>query len=75
MTKYIDAKIAEFMTEDDAVDWKFVRELATADPFDLAHETKLFFPRLKDHKPELERVLQDLQPKDPTFPSVDLDAF
>lgn len=75
MAQYIDAKIEGFATHDDAADWKCIRELTTSEPFDLAHETKLFFPRLKDHQPELERILQNLQSKDPTFSGVDLDAL
>jgi hypothetical protein len=57
--QYIDAKIAEFTG--DADDWKCIQALTTSAPFDLARETRLFFPQLKNYRAELERVLRSLQ--------------
>lgn len=73
--QYIDGKIAEFVTECDAADWECIRGLATSAAYDLARATKLFFPRLRDHKPELERTLRGFQSEDPGFPQVDLEAL
>jgi len=64
--RYINAKVAEFVTEDDAADWKCIRGLATSTPYDLVRETALFFPRLRDYRADLECVLQHLY-SDPDF--------
>jgi hypothetical protein len=73
--QYIDGKITESVTECDAADWECIRGLATSTTYDLASATKLFFPRLRDHKPELERTLRGFQFEDPDFPRVDLEAL
>jgi len=46
--KYIDFRIGERVTEQDSDDWKCVKGLDTSTPYDLAKETKLLFPRLRD---------------------------
>jgi hypothetical protein len=73
--EHIDARIAEFLTEGDESDWEYIRELATSTSYDLVQETKLFFPRLRDHRSELEQVLEALRCKDPDFERVDLDSL
>jgi hypothetical protein len=76
VTKYIDAKIAEFVTKDDADDWKCIRGLVTSTPYDLAGRTKCFFRGLKDYRPQLENVLRCFQNRnDPDFKHVDLNAL
>jgi hypothetical protein len=73
--QYIDSKIAKAVTECEAADWECIRGLATSTPYDLARETKLFYPRLKDHRLELEQALRELQSELPGFPQVDLDEL
>ncbi len=73
--QHIDGKISEFVTPGDASDWECIRELATSTPYDLARETKLFFPTLKDHRRELERALRECQSESPDFALVNLDAL
>lgn len=76
VTQYVDAKIAEHVTKDDAHDWKCIRGLATSTPYDLAAETALFFPRLKPYSQHLEDVLRDFKNNnDPDFKDVDLHAL
>jgi hypothetical protein len=72
---YIEEKVAEFVTPADAADWECIRDLGTSAPYDLEGETKLFFPRLKNCRRELESVLQNLRSNDPDFHEVDLDAL
>lgn len=59
--KHIEAKIAERVTEQDAVDWDCIRGLDVTAPYDLASETQRFFPRLKTCRLELERELRRRQ--------------
>jgi hypothetical protein len=73
--QYIDGKIAERVTENDASDWQCIRELATSTPYDLARETMLLFQMLKDHGPELGQALRRCQSENPSFPRVDLGAL
>jgi hypothetical protein len=69
--QYIDAKLAEFVTRQDAADWDCIRGLVASAPYDLAVETKLFFPRLRNCRSALERE----QANDPDFKGIDLDAL
>lgn len=74
--RHIEAKMAEFVTEQDAADWDCIRTLETQFPYDLATETKLFFLRIKDCRLKLARALHRLQKTDdPDFKDVDLDAL
>jgi hypothetical protein len=73
--EYIDARIAERVTEQDAADWKRIRHLAVLGSYDLRHETAQFFPRLNGYKHELERALRHLQTEGPNYGSVDLNAL
>lgn len=77
VTQYIDAKIAEPITETDAADWECIKRLDSSDHYDLALETELFFPRLRSCRSELERVLRHLQADadDLSFQDVDLPAL
>lgn len=69
--QYIDAKIAEFVTREDALDWECIRGLVASTPYDLAGETQRIFQRLKDYRLELEQLLQEVR-SDPDFEGVDL---
>jgi hypothetical protein len=73
--QYIDTKRAEFVTAQDATDWDCIRDLVASTPYDLAAETKLFFPRLKGCRLELQRALRSLQARDPDFNEINLDAL
>jgi hypothetical protein len=73
--QYIDHKIADRETDDDASDWQCVQGLAALAPYNLAEETRLFFPRLKGYRRELEQVLRDFQAENPDFLAVDLGAL
>ena len=72
VAQYINDKIAEPVTDEDAADWECIRGLVTSTPYDLACETKLFFRSLKQYRPQIEVVLQGLRNDDPTR-YVDLD--
>lgn len=72
---HIDARIGQRITAADADDWECIRGLVTSIQFDLATETKLFFPRLKDHMPQLQAALRHFQSDDPDFAEVDLNAL
>ncbi len=69
--RYIAAKRDEFVTQQDAADWDCVLGLDSSDPYDLAAETKRFFPRLRSCRRALERELAG----DPNFEGIDLDAL
>jgi hypothetical protein len=73
--QHVDARIASPVTEQDGIDWKCIRELAVSTPYDLAHETKLFFPRLKDYSGQLQAALAHFQASDPDFADVNLPAL
>jgi hypothetical protein len=73
--KHIDGKIAERLTESDAADWECIRGLSASAPFDLANETRLFFPRLRNYRAQLESALRHFQSGDPDFADIDLDAL
>lgn len=75
VNEHIESKIAERITAQDAADWDCIRGLAVHAPYDLADETKHFFPRLAGHRSELERALGSLQTHDVAFRSVDLDSL
>ena len=70
--KHIETKITERATEQDASDWDCIRGLVASAPYDLATETKRFFPKLKSCSWALHRVLRDVQPNDHDFEGVDL---
>jgi hypothetical protein len=75
VAEFIDAKIAECLATD-GDDWKCIQGLVTSTVFDLASETKLFFPRLKDYRQDLEKALCDCQKEsDPDFEGIDLGAL
>ncbi len=72
--KYVGTKILECVTQEDAADWECIRRLDTSTPYDLDRETKLFFLRLRDYRPDFERVLQGRR-NDTDFKDVDLKAL
>jgi hypothetical protein len=73
--QHIASAIAARVTESDATDWECIRGMSTAAPFDLAAETRVFFPRLKRHRAELEEVLRHFQSTDPDYANVDLTSL
>ena len=76
VNQYIDRKIAERITDDDADDWEFIRTLTPSDSVDLASSTQLLFELLKGCRPELEALLRKVkQTGNPDFTDIDLDAF
>lgn len=72
--QYIQTKIAERLTEQDATDWECILGLVPSMSYDFATETKRFFPRLRECRAALERVLSALR-TDPDFADIDLDAL
>jgi hypothetical protein len=74
--RHIDAMIAKRPGSEDAEDWRCVRGLVTSAPYDLATETKLFFPRLSGYRQQLEDALFQFQYRDdPDFEGIDLEEL
>jgi hypothetical protein len=73
--QHIGARIADPATEQDGIDWKCIRELSASTPYDLAQETRLFFPRLKNYGGQLQAAVAHFQATDPDFAGVDLPAL
>ncbi|HEV2200934.1 MAG TPA: hypothetical protein VGR73_14030 [Bryobacteraceae bacterium] len=74
VTRYIDSKIAQRVTDQDADDWRCIRGLVTSAAFDWVNETRLFFPRLKGHKHVLEAYLRE-SVDDADFKGVNLEEL
>jgi hypothetical protein len=72
--QHINTRITEALNADDAADWRFVQRLVPSTPYHLVDETRLIFRRLKDYRPNLEEVLQEVK-ENPDFKEVDLDAL
>jgi hypothetical protein len=71
--QYIDGRISSAISEDDVADWRFVRELTTSTPFNLKTETQAIFRRLRNHKTEFEKLLQEMKDEhDPDFEDINL---
>ena len=70
--RHIEAKAAEHVTEQDATDWNCIRDLFSSTQYDLASETRRFFPKLHRHNSELEKALRALQRDDEAFLQIDL---
>jgi hypothetical protein len=75
LRQYIDAKITEPVTEEDASDWECIREISTSTVYDLGHETALLFRALTAHRTELEQALDNLRCRSNDFKVVDLDML
>ena len=75
LRQYIDAKITEPVTEEDASDWECIREIGTSTVYDLGHETALLFRALTAHRTELEQALDNLRCRSNDFKLVDLDML
>jgi hypothetical protein len=73
--QYIEERIANPATAADQADWICIRDLSTLASYDLEHETKLFYPRLRDHKLELEALLRRAEAYHSDFNGVDLDRL
>jgi hypothetical protein len=72
VAQYVSAKRDEFVTEQDAADWTCIGGLDATTPYDLATETRLFFPRLGNYASELKAAQGRLGRG---FPGVDLDPL
>jgi hypothetical protein len=75
VSQHIDARLANPVTEQDGIDWQCIRELSASSPYDLANETKLFFPRLTDYSDQLQAALAHFQAIDPDYADVDLQGL
>ena len=76
VTRYIDEKIGEHVSEADAADWQFVHKLTASSSVDLVVESKRLFTRLKGYKAEVEAALQEMKgSNNPDFLDIDLNAF
>jgi len=76
VSNYIDERIQEHVSDADAADWKFIRNLTSSDSVDLASNTLTLFQRLKVYRPELEEVLEEYKKENPEdFGDIDLCAF
>lgn len=73
--QHVEAKMAERVTEQDAVDWDCIQGLDVHAPYDLIGETLRFFPMLRGCRLELERALRVLQFDDVAFRQIDLNAL
>jgi hypothetical protein len=79
VSRYIAREIkqaVDAVDTDDAGRWEYIEGLDPSTQYDLASETRLFFPRLKDYRQELERALEECREKEPAYyRDVDLDAL
>jgi hypothetical protein len=76
VTQYIDEKIRERVSEEDAADWQFVRTLTPSSAVDLVGSTNVLFRQLKGYRSELEAALQrSKRTNREDFGDIDLDAF
>ena len=69
---YIEDRKSERVTTQDAMDWDCIQGLDSSTPYDLATETRLFFPRIKSCRSALERTIRQ---GDVDFQGVNLDAW
>jgi hypothetical protein len=72
--KFIDMKIAERVTEDDAADWQFVQDLNTATPYVLEEETRRMFWRLKEYRLQFQALLEERKDS-PYFVGISVDSL
>jgi hypothetical protein len=73
VSRHIEKKREEFITEQDAADWECIRGLEARVTYDLAAETKRFFPRLRSCRAALEHTLRELQFNDADFRNLAID--
>lgn len=72
--RYIERRIAESITPNDADDWRFSQQVDPSVPYDLAGETRLIFQRLKPYRQQLEKILYG-QRDDVDFKNLDLSEY
>lgn len=72
--QYIDSKITERVTDQDADDWRCIRAIDASVPYDLASATTQFYSRLKSQRRNLEHCLRQ-NIDDPDFKGVNLDML
>lgn len=73
--QHVDAKMAEFVSEQDAADWDCIQRLDSSAHYDLAAETMVFFRRLTSCRSAIEQELSLFRANDPGFWDIDLDAL
>ena len=71
---FIDRRIGESVTAEDAEDWKLIQLMDPLVPYNLANETRAVFQRVKHYRPELEAILRELR-NDEDFKDMDLDTL
>jgi hypothetical protein len=71
---FIDRRIGESVTAEDAEDWKLIQQMDPLVPYNLANETRAVFQRVKYYRPELEAILRELR-NDEDFKDIDLDTL
>ena len=69
--RFIAARIAEAVDGDDAADWRFVQSIVPSTPYDLERESHRLFQKLRPHRREFERMLDELK-DNPTFSEITL---
>lgn len=74
VNEYIEAMIVRAVTPDDADDWRFLRNLAADQPFDLLAQSKLVFQRLRPYRKVIEDTLQSAR-EDSDFKDLDLSVL
>jgi hypothetical protein len=57
VNEYIESRISEGVTPEDAEDWQFVRDLRAAQPFDLLAQSRETFQRLSPYRAQIEKAL------------------
>lgn len=72
--EHVEVMIAKAVTPDDADDWRFVRDLAVNQPFDLLAQSKLVFRRLRPYRAQIEAALQSAR-DDSDFKDLDLSGL
>jgi hypothetical protein len=69
--QYIDRKISEHVSVQDTDDWELIKQMDLSTQYDLAQETQSIFSRLKEYRPQLQGVLDELK-DDADFKDIDL---
>jgi hypothetical protein len=71
---YIDRRISESSTPNDAEDWRFSQQVDPLIPYDLPGETERIFHRLKPYRQHLETSLDEMR-EDRDFKNLDLSRY
>jgi hypothetical protein len=71
---YIDRRINTNVTARDVEDWRLIQQMDPLAPYNITEATKEVFRRVGHYRPQLERVLRELNGDD-DFKRIDLDAL